>query len=79
MSTPDSFMLICDGASGDIAAEVRMASYLSEMFTGWKRAHAASKSERWQVTATSGSTWRWGPDGRLTVREPKNTENGEPP
>lgn len=79
MKSPDSFMLICDGTSGDVAAEVRMASYLSEMFTGWKRAHGASRAEPWSVTSTRGRTWGWTPDGRLTVREPRNTPEAESP
>ncbi len=77
--TPDSFLLICDGASGDVGAEVRMASYLVEMFTGWKRAHRTAHAEPWSVESTRGGTWGWTPDGRLCIREPKNRAEDTPP
>lgn len=63
----DNFLLICDGASGDPASEVRMASYLAEMFNGWKVARRKDK-ESWSTVSTDGRKWCWGPDGKLTTR-----------
>lgn len=38
MSADPTFTLTCDGQTGDLAEEVRMASSLVKMFNAWKRA-----------------------------------------
>ena len=78
MTVPDNFLLICDGASGDRAAEVRMASYLTEMFNGWKIARRKDR-EGWSTISSAGGSWTWTPDGRLTVKEPRNKPEEPPP
>lgn len=48
---PEEYSLLCDGKSGDVEAEKRMASSLQVMFNAWKR-HKLPQALPWTWTMT---------------------------
>lgn len=54
MSADPTFTIICDGKSGDLSEEVRVASTLVKLFNAWKRDAGRKPVDR--------SPWSfWGP------------------